>query len=74
MTESYNPPVLSTRKHCAHCRAPGNPHVVPKEVSPTGQEAFLVNCWECGASTGAFASQAEADAAWNRRDGGKADA
>lgn len=41
--------------------------VLPAAQSPTGEPAYTNNCPECGASTAGFATQEDADAAWNQR-------
>lgn len=61
-------------RSCAHCLSKGSPYTISPELSPFGYEVHMVQCLECGASTGAFRTQKEATEAWNRRDGEKRDA
>lgn len=42
---------------------------LPAEQSPTGADVHTRNCPGCGASTGGFVTEDEADEAWNQRVG-----
>lgn len=58
---------LTNLKNCAHCDGQAERNTLPGHLSPTNAPVYTVSCIECGASTGGYHSEAEADEAWNKR-------